>query len=262
MGQVCVECVFVYKKAVIFFKTRAYDRVMRKTLFAISLSVITLFLAAVSVCAHALQMPQAVFGEETLPLKIVIDAGHGGMDGGVVGRTTKVKESDLNLSISLHLKDALEEIGFEVALTRKTSAGLYGAATNGFKRRDMLKREEIIKKFSPSLVISVHQNFYPSHSTRGAQVFYRKNDENSRDFALCLQEKLNGVYAEEKVRNRNVMPGEFFILECAPVPSVIVEYGFLSNVQDEKLLLTTVWQQKLAKATASGVVAYLAEQLS
>ena len=235
---------------------------MKKAVFAISMAVITLFLAAVCVCAQALNAPQAVFGEEALPLKIVVDAGHGGVDGGVVGRTTKTKESDINLSVSLCLKDALEEMGFEVELTRKTSAGLYGLATNGFKKRDMYKRREIIQKFSPAFVISVHQNFYPSHSTRGAQVFYRKNDDESNRFALCLQAKLNDVYATEKVRSRNVMPGEFFILECAPVPSVIVEYGFLSNARDESLLLQAAWQQKLAKATASGVVAYLAEQLS
>ena len=113
-------------------------------------------------------------------MTIVIDAGHGGIDGGVVGRETGVKESDLNLSLSRLLQTEFEEAGFLVVQTRPTEAGLYGAATAGYKRRDMERRAEIIRGSAPAAVISVHQNFFSLTSRRGAQVFFREGNELSR----------------------------------------------------------------------------------
>ena len=81
------------------------------------------FVTAWVMCVNALSVP--VFAV-TRPMCIVLDAGHGGIDGGVVGRETGVKESELNLSVTMKLKTILEEAGFDVALTRKTEAGLYG----------------------------------------------------------------------------------------------------------------------------------------
>lgn len=230
---------------------------MKKSFFSFSMAVLILFVAAVGLCLQTLNDAQAVsaFGSG---MRIVLDAGHGGVDGGVSGVKTGVKESDLNLSITLFLRDVLSDMGFDVTLTRKTEAGLYGTATKGFKRRDMERRKEIIGKARPDLVISVHQNRYPSQSTRGGQVFYKKEDEKSGKIAKSVQEKLNTLYGEQGARPRNSMPAEYFILECSPYPSVIVECGFLSNAQDEALLTTEGWQKRLAESVASGVVAYLA----
>ena len=92
------------------------------------------FSAAVGLCVSVLNAPRAVAAMNDA-LRIVLDAGHGGVDGGVVGRDTGVKESDLNLAITYKLKTALEDMGFEVFLTRKTEAGLYGTTAKGFKKR-------------------------------------------------------------------------------------------------------------------------------
>ena len=91
---------------------------------------------------------------------VCIDAGHGGVDGGVTGVNTGVKESDLNLSVSRLLKEHFESCGITVVMTRKTKDGLYGTATSGFKRRDMEKRREIIEQSKPDMVISIHMNKY------------------------------------------------------------------------------------------------------
>ena len=188
---------------------------------------------------------------------IVIDAGHGGVDGGVTGKKTGAKESDLNLAIALKTAEKLKDAGFEIVLTRKTQEGLYGVATRGFKKRDMQKRKEIASDANPSLLVSIHQNLYPTRSPRGAQVFYRKNDESSKLFANCLQSKLNGLYAEQNVKSRKETGAEYFMLDCVSCPSVIVECGFLSNAEDERLLISETWQQRIAENITAGILAYL-----
>lgn len=192
-------------------------------------------------------------------MRIVVDAGHGGMDGGVVGRRTGVKESDLNLLIAMELQEELTDMGFEVVLTRKTEAGLYGTTAKGFKKRDMQKRKEIIEEAKPTLLLSIHQNFYPTRSARGGQVFYSAQSEGGRRLAAGVQERLNGLYLGEGVKERKMATGDYFMLKCYPCPSVIVECGFLSNERDEGLLNTAVWRKQLAKAVAGGVLAYFAD---
>lgn len=230
---------------------------MKKSFFAFSMAVLVGFIAAVTLCVQALNTPQTVgaFGEENM--RIVVDAGHGGADGGVSGKTTGVKESDLNLAIAYRVSDVLTDMGFEVTMTRKTEAGLYGTATKGFKKRDMQRRKEIIESVDPMLVLSIHQNRYPARSVRGGQVFYAKESERGKALALSVQAELNELYGKEKVKERKAAVGDYFILNCADCPSVIVECGFLSNPIDEKLLTTEIWQKKLAESIATGVVNYL-----
>jgi N-acetylmuramoyl-L-alanine amidase len=196
---------------------------------------------------------------------VVLDAGHGGIDGGVVGRETGVKESDVNLAVTMQLKTVLENAGFDVTLTRKTESGLYGAATKGFKKRDMQKRKEIIEEAKPVAMISIHQNFYPTRTSRGGQVFYRddvekgENGSNSLALAECIQSRLNLLYAAEGAKERKAATGDYYMLKCTSYTSVIVECGFLSNAADEKLLLSETHRQKLAEAIYAGFAEYLAQ---
>jgi len=230
---------------------------MKKSFLAIVLAVTFLFTAAVVTCVRALRAQEV--GAFSTQMRIVVDAGHGGIDGGVSGKNTGVKESDLNLSISLLVKEELEERGFEVFLTRKTEGGLYGTTAKGFKKRDMQRRKEIIEETKPCMLLSIHQNFYPSSSTRGAQVFYSAKSEGSKRFAEGLQNTLNELYLTQGVKGRKCKTGEYFMLECYPCPSVIVECGFLSNPKDEDLLSSKGWQSALAQTLAGGVLAYFAE---
>ena len=238
---------------------------MKKSFLALVIAVVIGFTAAVGLCIRTLSLQSAVsvFNEG---LKIVIDAGHGGIDGGVVGRKSGVKESDLNLEIAFALQYVLEDMGFEVTLTRKTQAGLYGTTAKGFKRRDMEKRREIIQRIKPDFVLSIHQNFYPSSAYRGGQAFYAfadttkngedKNKENKR-LAELLQSKMNALYAQEGAKGRAAMPGDFFMLRCYDCPSVLLECGFLSNALDEALLCSSAWQKKFAQSIASGIIDFL-----
>ena len=216
------------------------------------LSILFTVAFTVGVCCFALTVTSA----ETRRFTVVLDAGHGGVDGGVQGINTGTKESDINLAITRLLKDSLEEAGLNVVLTRKTEAGLYGAATAGYKKRDMQKRAEIIKKNTPALVISVHQNFFSLHTRRGAQVFYRASSEKGKTLACLIQSQFNAM--PECVKQSEALAGDYFMLNCSEFPSVIVECGFLSNPQDEALLVTQAYQKKIVAAITAGALSFLA----
>ncbi len=188
---------------------------------------------------------------------VVIDAGHGGIDGGVTGRRTGVKESDVNLAVSFALKDVFEDAGFLVVLTRKTEHGLTKDGGLWTKNGDMRRRREIIQSVSPDLVLSIHQNFLPSSSNvRGGQVFYREGESNEK-LALCVQDGINSVYTKHGVKSRQAKAGKYYMLECTDAPSLIVECGFLSNAEDEYLLTTSSHKRQIASAIFSGALAYL-----
>ena len=153
-------------------------------------------------------------------------------------------------------KKRFEEAGFLVVQTRPTEAGLYGAATQGYKRRDMQRRAEIIRESAPAAVISVHQNFFSLSSRRGAQVFFREGNERSRTLACAIQTALNAM--PECVRPADALRGDYYVLNCSDYASVIVECGFLSNAADEALLVTEAYRARLADTICAGTLAYLA----
>lgn len=186
---------------------------------------------------------------------IVVDAGHGGIDKGVIGSNTNKPESELNLEISFKLKEVLEEGGFNVVLTRESNAGLYGTTAKGFKKRDMKRRAEIINKANPLLIISIHQNKFPASYRRGAQVFFDSDNKESKRLAISLQNAVNDL--EESLRDFSVLKGDYFILNCTTYPCALIECGFLSNPEEEKLLLSDEYQYKLCGSIYKGIVGYL-----
>lgn len=185
---------------------------------------------------------------------IVIDAGHGGVDAGVVGVTSGVKESDINLSVARALRGYFVDAGFSVVMTRSSNGGLYGMATDGFKMRDMKKRKSVIEESGADMVISVHQNFCPIPSRRGGQVFFLDGSESGKALADSIQKCLNEL--DENVRDLSALVGDYYMLKCTDSPSVIVECGFLSNAEDEALLRTDEYRQKVAYAIFKGAVGY------
>ena len=142
-----------------------------------------------------------------------------------------------------------------VVLTRSTEAGLYGVATSNLKRKDMEKRRDIINKANPNLVVSIHMNKYSLSSRRGAQVFYKAGNENAKLLASSIQSCFNAM--EEAVRECSILTGDYYILNCTKYPSIIAECGFLSNPQDEELLITEKYQDSIAYNIFKGIVEYL-----
>lgn len=207
---------------------------------------------AVAFCLYGLSVTASAASDIT----VVLDAGHGGIDGGVSGKVTGMPESEINLAIVKKLELYFEGAGINCVLTRKTDAGLYGVLSKGFKKRDMQKRKEIIEEAKPAAVISIHQNFYSSASERGGMVFYSKDNENSRLLAVAVQKWLNSLYGDG-VRERKALAGDYFMLNCTGYASVIAECGFLSNAEDEALLTSEEFREKVAYAVFTGVIEYL-----
>mgnify|MGYP001625207265 FL=1 len=184
---------------------------------------------------------------------IVIDAGHGGIDAGVYGVNTDVKESDINLAIARELRGWFVNAGFNCVMTRNNQSGLYGDTSKGFKKRDMQERKRIIEENSADMVISIHQNTCPLPSRRGGYVFFDGNSQEGRELALSVQEELNALWE----MTNEALVGDYFMLKCTEAPSILVECGFLSNGEDEKLLTDADYRNKIAYAIFKGAIMYL-----
>ena len=185
---------------------------------------------------------------------VVIDAGHGGIDGGVLGITTGVKESELNLDIARKLKTKFDKSGAKTVMTRKTEAGLYGIYSKGFKRRDMQKRKQITLNAKADVFVSIHLNYYSSPLRRGAQVFYKIDEEKSKSLADIVQAELNG--GKECERDYTALAGDYYVLNEADCAAILCECGFLSNAEDEKLLLTDEYRAEIAEKIFNGIEKY------
>ena len=210
------------------------------------LALVTVFATAATVIAST---------RATGNITIVIDAGHGGADGGVTGITTGTKESDINLSIAKYLMKYLQDGGYNVVMTRSDSAAVCGGIKYN-KREDMRVRRDIVKAAKPDLVISVHCNAYPVSSVMGAHAFFAGNSEGER-YALTVQNYFNDVLNDKP---RKAAVGDYYILNCSEYPSVLCECGFLSNSKEENLLITASYQEKVAYTIYSAVNSVFGEK--
>ncbi len=229
-----------------FFSRFKFFVVERKTLFLIFVLVVVLVGIAV--------LPSAFASSPSNKLRIVVDAGHGGIDGGCEGSREGSNERELNLLYAKTLKTYLESYGIEVVLTRSTTDGLYSALASNKKKDDMKKRKEIIEKANADLIVSLHMNAFPQKSARGAQVYYNPESEVSKSLATAIQSSF-----KKDLPSAKSVPavGDYYILNCTNTPAVIVECGFLSNDEEEILLLSSTYRDKVCYSILCGIVKYL-----
>lgn len=185
-------------------------------------------------------------------ITIVLDAGHGGRDGGSVGVNGTV-EKEINLEYVLRLKDKLVENGFTVVLTRKNDDGLYSPTAKNKKQSDMNERFKIIKKANPNLVVSIHMNSYTLPTARGAVTYYKAGDEASKQCADYIQKSLN-TYCDARLQNGKV--GDYYMLNCSYYTSILIECGFISNPEEEKLLNSYEYKDLIINSIYKGILLY------
>ena len=183
---------------------------------------------------------------------VVIDAGHGGIDGGVVA-SNGVKESDLNLEYSKELGKLFQRCGFNVVYTRTSADGLYGLPNSGFKQRDMKKRKEIIVGARPNLVLSIHMNKFSQSTRSGPQVFFQEGYGEGQKLAESLQKVFNDFTGNR----HEAIDGDFYICRESPCTAVIVECGFLSNESEAERLQTDDYRKLICQRIFDGVMLYL-----
>ncbi len=200
--------------------------------------------------------------EEFAGIKIVIDPGHGGPDGGA--SSGEVVERDITLNISHALVKRLEKKGATVIMTRKKEGDALAehAPDEQFgslrqrKLADLQLREKIAVEENPDVFISVHVNAIPDEKWRGAQVFYHKGGHPGGEFlAKAIQ---SSFQSNLKNTDREALAiSGVYLLKKSPVPSVLVETGFISNEEEKQLLIDPKYQEKIADAILEGIQEFL-----
>ena len=189
-------------------------------------------------------------------LTVALDPGHGGYDGGARAHDSGVWEKVTTLEIALAVEKELLARGADVVLTRREDVCLAegDTATKARKRADLQARVDIAKAAQADVFLSIHLNEYRSRGESGPQVFYQRGGEDGRLLAGVLQSALIEGLSPKKVRK--AMAGDYYVLR-SPIPSALVECGFISNAEEERLLLDAAYHLRIARSLANGLEEYL-----
>ena len=200
------------------------------------------------------QNPKVQKGVSSTTPVIIIDPGHGGSDPGKISAAGTL-EKDINLKIALYLKDLLEAQDMKVIMTRETDKELSDENTNR-KTEDMKKRLSLIQEHNADLFISIHQNSYTDADIYGAQCFYHANSDEGKSLASSIQKQI--ILSTNQTKIREIKDNaDYYLLKHSTLPTVIVECGFLSSPDEEKLLITEEYQRKLAWGIHMGILQYI-----
>lgn len=187
---------------------------------------------------------------------IIIDAGHGGFDGGASAADGTV-EKDINLKISKNVCDILRLNGFKVIMTRESDTGTEDDPSDTIIRRkksDLSNRLKIMQENPDGIFVSIHLNKFTTSAARGAQVFYSKNYTQSYNLANNVQESIKTLIQPDNTRVVKQGTDSTYLLKNAVVPAIIVECGFLSNNTDLEQLKNAEYQSKMAFAISKGIL--------
>ncbi|MGN1443004.1 MAG: N-acetylmuramoyl-L-alanine amidase [Acutalibacteraceae bacterium] len=240
---------------------------MKKTIYAtIGLKQLIICFSAIIVaaatvfCLNIYQMRSSAQNEmkNETPL-IIIDAGHGGEDGGTVS-SSGIVEKDINLNISRKICEILNLYGFDTLMIRSDDKLIYDSDCKTVREKkvsDIHNRMNIVNQYPDSIFLSIHQNHFDQSKYCGAQVFYSKNNEASKEIAECIQSSIVSKLQPENTRLIKPSGSEIYLLYHAKSPAVMVECGFLSNGAEAQLLNDDEYQTKMAAAIIQGIFAYL-----
>lgn len=191
---------------------------------------------------------------------IIIDAGHGGFDGGAVTKDG-VPEKDINLSIALYLQEYLSVLGFNTVLTRDRDQSLESEGLDTIRSKktsDLHNRMKVMEDTDNSIFISIHQNIYTQEKYSGIQVFYSpKSVEESSALASSIQQTVVGTLQPDNTRQIKECGTSVYLIYNAVKPAVLVECGFLSNFEEAEKLKTKNYQKKMAFCIAMGIQNYI-----
>ncbi len=221
----------------------------RKKYFAVSA------VAAVLICAALqLRLPDEGSIPAIVPARfedatLIIDAGHGGEDGGAVSPGGTV-ESNVNLAVALRMEQLFGLYGVNVRMLRDSDISLHSKDAETLRQKkvsDLHNRVEMIEATENATLISIHQNSYPSQRYHGAQVFFAPT-QGSETLAATVQETLRITLDESNNRQPAKIPDSVYLMNHITCRAVLVECGFLTNPAEEQLLISSTYQTKLAAA--------------
>lgn len=228
---------------------------------------ITAWVLGIIVLGFLIQFPisktETTWTSWSLPLSgqtIVIDPGHGGPDGGAVGKDNTT-EKEISLAVSKKLQSYLQQAGALVYLTRETDTDLAGDGTQGLSKRkseDIRNRLSFIHERNADFFVTIHLNAIPSSRWSGAQTFYYPKEDHSRHLAKMIQSEI--IDNLENTTRTPLAINTLYLLKNAEVPGALVEIGFLSNDQEREELKQEDYQRQMAASIYEGMLRYVTEE--
>ncbi len=197
--------------------------------------------------------------EDMVRTTVVLDAGHGGEDGGAVS-SAGAAEKSLNLSIALTLGDMLSACGIDVIYTRTDDNGLYDGAVAGHRKMADLKNRLAVRRAYPdALFLSIHMNTFSDPRCHGMQIFYSDNDPSSKQLAEHLRQANRTYLQTDNTRVCKAADASIYLLDRAEGTTVLAECGFLSNPDEAARLLTAEYREQTAAVLCVGILNYIKE---
>ena len=185
---------------------------------------------------------------------LVLDAGHGGIDGGAIS-DSGLKESDINLQIALKTEALVRFLGIDTVMTRETDTD--NSDNKAYSEHDnLVQRVKLANSTENAVLISIHQNKFPSAVVSGAEVMYSDNDD-SKALGLITQDNLVTLLDSSNRRVARPAPKELLLTSSVECPTILVECGFMSNPQEVKKLASNDYQLKLAAILAGSYIQFL-----
>lgn len=185
---------------------------------------------------------------------LVLDAGHGGIDGGAIS-DSGLKESDINLQIALKTEALVRFLGINTVMTRETDTD--NSDNKAYSEHDnLVQRVKLANSTENAVLISIHQNKFPSAVVSGAEVMYSDNDD-SKALGLITQDNLVTLLDSSNRRVARPAPKELLLTSSVECPTILVECGFMSNPQEVQKLASNDYQLKLAAILAGSYIQFL-----
>lgn len=222
---------------------------MRKYIKYIVFGVVALVLTVVCILKIREVSEETISYMPITNKTIVLDAGHGGIDSGASNDDKTIYEKDVNLAITLKLKELIEASGGLVILTRDDDSSLYEESENKTIRQkyneNLKNRKKIADDSNADMFVSIHLNYFTESKYSGAQTFYPEEMDDSKVLAKSIQDELKRVVDDSN--NRVIKPrNNLYLLKNCKMPSVLIECGFLSNEKEAELLNDEKYQEKIA----------------
>lgn len=224
------------------------------------------FLFLIFLIGYPVQKERQSWRSVALPLAgktIVLDPGHGGPDGGAVGKDPEqTQEKEITLKVVEFTRDYLQQAGAIVYLTREEDVDLADKELKGLSKRksqDIRRRLQFIHEKGADFFISIHLNALPSSRWAGAQTFFYPRFTENSHLATLIQEEIT-----RNLENTTRLPlqiNHVYLLKHAEVPGALVEIGFLSNEEERELLKQQYYQEEMAASIYKGVLRYVTEKV-
>ena len=238
-------------------KQRYVNASMQMLFIAFIIAILMLSLLLLSgYVSRMREIPTEVWSEE--PITVIIDAGHGGEDGGTSGQNG-ILEKDLNLDVAKKLDSLLRSAGINTVMTRNDDRLLYDPLSDYKGRKkilDMHERLRIANSCENAVFLSVHMNSFPQQKYSGLQVYYSENSDLSVNLAQTIQDTVIKNLQSSNTRKIKPSGDNIYLLKMISHPSILIECGFLSNSDECALLCSDEYQQKLSLVIYSAIMNY------